>query len=61
MEGSYNEVKPFYLAHNGLDVFHYGELSEGQVIITGQPFLEFFKTKSAQELRLKQLGYEIPD
>ena len=32
----------YFLAHNGIDIFHYGELLEVQVIETGQPHLEYF-------------------
>jgi hypothetical protein len=39
----------YFLAHNETDVFHYGELLEGQVIETGQPHLEYFNT--LQELK----------
>ncbi len=39
----------YFLAHNESDVFHYGELLEGQIIETGQPHLEYFNT--LQELK----------
>jgi len=39
----------YFLAHNETDVFHYGELLEGQVIETGQPHLEYFN--ALQELK----------
>jgi len=48
----------FYLAHNEIDVFHYGSLQEGQTVTTGQPFLEYFETKQELIDRLLVLGQE---
>lgn len=48
----------FYLAHNKVNVFHYGGLREGQVVTTGQPFLEYFDTEQALIDRILELGQE---
>jgi hypothetical protein len=48
----------FYLAHNGVNVFHYSSLQENQVVTTGQPFLEYFETEQALIDRLLALGQE---
>ena len=48
----------YFLAHNEIDVFHYGELLEGQVIQTGQPFLEYFNTLDELKDHLVILGTE---
>lgn len=32
----------YYLAHNKVDVFHYGKIEDTQEIETGMPFLDFF-------------------
>ena len=51
----------YFLAHNEIDVFHYGELLEGQVIETGQPFLEYFNTLDELKDRLVILGVEYQE
>jgi len=51
----------YFLAHNEIDVFHYGELLEGQVIETGQPFLEYFNTLDELKDRLAILGTEYQE
>lgn len=38
----------YYIAHNNNNIFHYGELREGQHIESGQPFYKEFETE--QEL-----------
>ena len=48
----------FYLAHNEVDVFHYGSLQEGQTVTTGQPFLEYFETEQGLIDRVLELGQE---
>jgi hypothetical protein len=47
----------YFLAHNETDVFHYGELLEGQVVETGQPHLEYFNT--LQELKDRLTFYNV--
>lgn len=32
----------YFLAHNGIDIFHYGEIIQEQQVNTAQPNLEFF-------------------
>jgi hypothetical protein len=34
----------YYLAHNEIDVFHYGKIDGNQEIETGLEFLEFYNT-----------------
>jgi hypothetical protein len=46
----------YFLAHNEIDVFHYGELTEEQVVETGQPNLEFFGELTELENRLFSFG-----
>jgi len=48
----------YYLAHNSVNVFHYGMLTEGQVVTTGQPELEYFDTEQELIDRLIGLGQE---
>lgn len=45
----------YYLAHNGQDIFHNGELLPLQVVATGQPFLEIFNTEQELNNRLNEL------
>jgi len=48
----------FYLAHNKKNVFHYGSLREGQIVSTGQPYLEYFLKEQDLINRLLELGQE---
>ena len=48
----------FYLAHNEIDVFHYGSIKEGQTVTTGQPLLEYFETEQGLIDRVLELGQE---
>ena len=48
----------YFLAHNKIDAFHYGELLEGQAIETGQPHLEYFTSEGFLIDRLHELGQE---
>ena len=52
-------MNKFYLAHNGIDVFHYSNLQENQIVTTGQPFLEYFETEQELIDRLLELGQEF--
>jgi hypothetical protein len=54
-------MKNFYLAHNGVDVFHPGRLEEGSEVTTGQPYLEYFDTLEKLIARLKEYNQEIPE
>lgn len=49
------EFNKYYLAHNELDVFHYGELLSLQLVATGQTYLEIFNTKNELNDRLNEL------
>ncbi len=49
----------FYLAHNGVNVFHYSNLQQNQIVTTGQPFLEYFETEQQLIDRLLELGQEF--
>ena len=51
----------YFLAHNKIDVFHYGELLEGQVIETGQPNLEYFNTLQELKDKLVTFGVEYQE
>lgn len=45
----------YFLAHNEVNVFHYGELVVGEFIETGQPHLEFFDDLDSMIERLSFL------
>lgn len=51
----------YFLAHNATDIFHYGELLEGQEISTGQPNLEYFDTLEELKQRLLTFGVEYSE
>lgn len=51
----------YYLAHNEIDVFHYGKLEDNQEIETGQPFLEFFETIDILNERLTPFNLTFTD
>ena len=51
----------YYLAHNEIDVFHYGKLEDGQEIETGQPVLEFFETIDTLNERLNVFNLTFTD
>lgn len=46
----------YFLAHNSVNVFHYGELNDGQVVSTGQPNLEYFENLDDLKVRLSFFG-----
>jgi len=48
----------FYLAHNEINVFHYGSIQENQTVTTGQPFLQYFETEQDLIDRMLELGQE---
>jgi hypothetical protein len=52
-------MNKFYLAHNEIDIFHYSNLQENQIVTTGQPFLEYFETEQQLIDRLLELGQEF--
>jgi hypothetical protein len=51
----------YFLAHNSIDIFHYGEISQDQVVSTGQPNLEFFDTLEELKTRLMSFGVVCGD
>jgi hypothetical protein len=51
-------MNKFYLAHNLINIFHYGSLSPEQVVTTGQPYLEYYDTEQELINRLLELGQE---
>ena len=52
------EQDKYYLAHNELDIFHYGILIPSQVVATGQPYLEIFDELDEFNERLLELGQD---
>jgi hypothetical protein len=46
----------YFLAHNSIDIFHYCELNDGQVVSTGQPNLEYFNSLDELKDRLSSFG-----
>lgn len=51
----------FFLAHDVNTVFHYGEISNGGAIATGQPELEWLDTKEELQSRVEELGGTFVD
>jgi hypothetical protein len=51
----------YFLAHNSENVFHYCEIKEGQMVTTGQPYLEYFNTLEQLKQRLNELGVEYTE
>ena len=51
----------YFLAHNQIDVFHYGNIQEDQVLTSGQPYIEYFNTLTELQERLISLGQEHVD
>lgn len=43
----------YFLAHNNIDIFHYGSITEEQIITTGQPYLEYFEELKSLVERLE--------
>lgn len=52
------QVKTWFIAHNGMDVFHCGECEAGSVVSTGQKFLETFEYEIAWIARQIELGIQ---
>ncbi len=42
----------YFLAHNGFNVFHYGQILDGEIVSTGQPYLEYFNDEASLSNRL---------
>jgi hypothetical protein len=51
-----SDEKLWYIAHNGVDVFHTGESTPDGQIATGQPILETFVDELAFKARCAALG-----
>ena len=51
----------YFLAHNGINIFHTGSLINGEEVTTGQPYLEFFDTLEQLTTRLTEYNQEIPE
>ena len=48
----------YFLAHNGINIFHYTRIQQNQFVTTGQPFLEYFNTEEELMARLLELNQE---
>jgi len=48
-----DKVKQWYIAHNGNDTYHHGEIEPGVEVLTGQPFLDFYATKEEMAHNLR--------
>jgi len=46
----------YFLAHNGTSIFVPGVATAGQVVATGQPYLEQFSSLADLNIRLMALG-----
>lgn len=53
------DVKTWYIANNGVDVFHYGFIDTDQCLESGQPILETFLSEELMLTRLAELGVEL--
>jgi hypothetical protein len=48
----------YYIAHNAIDIFHYGSYEEGEAFDSGQPNIETFTNKEEWIERMNQLNIE---
>jgi len=56
MSQEFNATKTiWWIAHNNIDVFHYGQIYERQNLTTGQPFFETFDNKIDWDNRIEEL------
>lgn len=56
MSQEFNATKTiWWIAHNNVDVFHYGQIYEGENLTTGQPFFETFDNKIDWDNRIEEL------
>ena len=46
----------FFIVHDEVNAFHYGEIKKGMQLTTALPNLEWFDTKEEMETRLEELG-----
>ena len=53
------EQDTWFIAHNGEVTIHYGFVSQGEAISTGQPTLELFYNEEDWIIRLAELGIII--
>lgn len=51
----------YFIAHNGIDTFHYGSYEQGQAFNSGQPIIEKFNDENLWIERLKELGIEYKE
>ena len=49
----------WFIAHNGIDVFHYGFSEKDTTIDTGQPILEQYDTEIEWQVALGVLGITL--
>lgn len=49
----------YYLAHNGIDVFHYGQISSVNRLSTGQPNLEVYDNEADLVARALEFGVVV--
>ena len=53
------EKDTWVIAHNGIDVFHYGFSEKNTVIDTGQPIVEQYETELEWQVALGVLGITL--
>ena len=51
----------YWIAHNGSDIVHYGQIGIDQIVTTSQPTLEEFEAKQDWIDRLEVLGITIEE
>lgn len=49
----------YFVSHNGNDILHYGSISPGSVVTSGQPFFEEFTSEELMERRAKELNPKL--
>lgn len=49
----------YFVSHNGDDILHYGNISPGSAVTSGQPFFEEFTSEELMELRAKELNPKL--
>lgn len=60
------ERDTYFIAHNGVDIFHHGWVEKGLALDSGQPIIETFSSKSqfiakCKEYNIDLEGLDIPD
>ena len=49
----------YFVAHNGGDKVHYGSITPGTAVTSGQPFFEEFTSEELMERRAEELNPKL--